>query len=120
MSYCRFSSDDYQCDVYTYADTMGGYTTHVAKTRPVLDGALPPPVPFSPENIEAYLARHQQVMAWVEHAERKPIGLPFDGESFNDPSASDAADRLQMLKDAGYNVPQHAIDALREEAEDED
>jgi hypothetical protein len=55
-------------------------------------------------------------MAWVEKAERKPIGLPHDGETFDDPTASDAADRLQMLKDSGYNVPQYAIDALREEA----
>lgn len=30
MSYCRFSSEDYQCDVYAYADVAGGYTIHVA------------------------------------------------------------------------------------------
>ena len=116
MSYCRFSNNDYQCDVYCYASVSGGYVTHVAGNRPVLDGTLPPPVPFEKENADAWMARHEAVMAWVEKAERKPIGLPYDGESFDDPAASDAADRLQMLKDAGYNVPQYAIDALREEA----
>ena len=116
MSYCRFSNDDYQCDVYCYEDVMGGFTTHVASNRPVLDVDLPPFVPFEKDQIDAWMARHNAVMAWVEKAERKPIGLPHDGERFNDPTAGDAADRLQMLKDAGYNVPQYAIDQLREEA----
>lgn len=115
MSYCRFSDDDFQCDVYCYADAYG-YTTHVASNRPVLDGTLPPPVDFTPESVESWMARHKRVMAWVENAERRPIGLAYDGESFSDPDAESAADRLQMLKDAGYNVPQHAIDALRAEA----
>ena len=116
MSYCRFSNNDYQCDVYCYASVSGGYVTHVASNRPILDGTLPPPVPWEKGNDDAWFARHEAVMAWMEKAERKPIGLPYDGESFDDPAASDAADRLQMLKDAGYNVPQYAIDALREEA----
>lgn len=30
MSYCRWSSDDFECDLYCYADVRGGYTTHVA------------------------------------------------------------------------------------------
>lgn len=116
MSYCRFSNDDYQCDVYCYASVSGGYVTHVASNRPILDGTLPPPVPWEKGNDDAWFARHEAVMAWMEKAERKPIGLPYDGESFDDTTASDAADRLQMLKTTGYNVPQYAIDLLREEA----
>ena len=27
MSYCRFSTDDFACDVYAYADVSGGFTT---------------------------------------------------------------------------------------------
>ncbi len=119
MSYCRFSSDDYQCDVYCYEDVSGGFTTHVAGSRPVLDGTLPPPVPFDRENIAAFMARHEKAMAWLERAELRDIDLPHAGECFNDPDAASAAARLQMLKDAGYNVPQYAIDALREEAADE-
>lgn len=98
---------------------MGGYTTHVASSRHVLDSALPPPVPFEKEHIEAWVERHNAVLAWVKNAEIKQIGLPYDGESFNDIDAASTADRLQMLKDIGYNVPQYAIDALREEAGDE-
>lgn len=118
MSYCRWSNDDFQCDIYCYEDVMGGYTTHVAGSRPVLDGTLPPPVPCDKEHADAWVARHRQVMEWVEKADRKQIGLPFDGESFNDPTAGATADRLQSLKDIGYNVPQYAIDRLREEAKE--
>ena len=114
MSYCRFSSDDYQCDVYCYEDSSGGFTTHVAGNRPLLDGTLPPVAPFS--DTAAWIERHEKVMRWVKTADRTKIGLPFDGEGFNDPTASGCADRLEWLRGLGYNVPQYAIDALREEA----
>lgn len=118
MSYCRWSSEDFQCAVYCYEDVAGGFTTHVAGIKPVLDVELPPPVPIEPGNFDAWFARQKAVMAWQETAKREPIGLPHDGESFNDPDAASAADRLQSLKDMGYNVPQYAIDALREEAKE--
>lgn len=51
----------------------------------------------------------------LKKAKYIPIGLPFDDQIFNDNTASEAADRLQMLKGVGYCVPQYAIDALREE-----
>lgn len=119
MSYCRFSDDDFQCNVYCYADEMGGYTTHVAVNCPVLDGTLPPRVPFDKDHVDAWFLRHKAAMAWVKKAARLPIGLPHDGACFNDPDAASAVGRLQMLKAAGYNVPQSAIDALFEEANDE-
>ena len=46
----------------------------------------------------------------------RKIGLPEDGETFNDATAGDCADRLEYLRALGYQVPQYAIDALREEA----
>jgi len=88
MSYCRWSSDNYQCDVYCYADVGGGYTTQVASRRRI-PGA----------------------------DEYQHIGLPYDGEMFNDPTPLAMAERLQMLAKAGYSVSQYAIDALLEEAE---
>ena len=35
MSYCRWSSDDFQCDVYVYESVAGGFVTHVAANRVV-------------------------------------------------------------------------------------
>jgi hypothetical protein len=115
MSYCRFSSDDCQCDVYCYEDVSGGWTTHVASKRVVFDVPLPPPVEYVP-HAEAFFARLEAVRDIVKLSKRVPIGLPYDGESFNDPTPGEAADRLEMLRDAGYRVPQSAIDMLREEA----
>lgn len=46
----------------------------------------------------------------------RKIGLPEDGETFNDGTAEECADRLEALRAIGYRVPQYAIDALREEA----
>lgn len=114
MSYCRFSSDDYQCDVYCYQDVCGGYTTHVAEYRFVFDEELPPPV--SIENAKDWVARYQKVSAMVKRSKRQRIGLPFDGKQFNEEDAEACAKRLQELKDLGYKVPQYAIDALKMDA----
>jgi hypothetical protein len=48
----------------------------------------------------------------------RQTGLPADGESFNDPTPTDCADRLEGLRAMGYRVPQYAIDALRSEVLD--
>lgn len=117
MSYCRFSSDDFQCDVYVYADCTGGWTTHVAGRRHVFKEPLPADV--SLENKEEWVKRYARVMELIDSAELVDIGLPFDGETFNDPTPGECADRLEILRAAGYNVPQYAIDQLRDEAFDE-
>lgn len=117
MSYCRWSSDDFQCDVYVYEDVMGGFTTHVAGMRKtLLKDQIPELVPFDQNNIEVWLGRENKVRELLEKIELKPIGLEHDGESFNDEDAESCAGRLIMLRDCGYNVPQYAIDALLEEA----
>jgi len=55
-------------------------------------------------------------MASLKLIPLQSIGLAHDGESFNDPTPTDCADRLEHLRAVGYKVPQGAIDALREEA----
>lgn len=59
------------------------------------------------------MARDKAVQAWLATAERKPIGLPHDGQTSQEPDEAAAADRLEALRAVGYNVPQAAIDALR-------
>ena len=116
MSYCRFSTDDFACDVYVYEDCGGGFTTHVAGNRVVPVEPLPAKVPFDKDHFAEWIARDRAVMAILERSPRTAIGLPHDGGSFNDPDAGACADRLESLKALGYNVPQFAIDALRQEA----
>jgi len=118
MAYCRWSSDDWSCDIYCYEDCWGGFTTHVAGNRVV--GDIPKTPPLTKASISDYMVAHKAQMAFLEMCQRKPLGLPHAGESFNDPDAASCADRLEELRVIGYNVPQYAIDALREEAEEED
>jgi hypothetical protein len=110
MSYCRWSSDDFQCDVYVY-DGGGGWTTHVAGNRPV--GAVPATPEPNSGNFQEFMAAHRAQMAFLETCERANITLPHAGESFHDDTPGECADRLDMLRALGYKVPQYAIDELR-------
>jgi len=116
MSYCRFSSDDFQCDVYVYESCLGGWEIHVAGSRYVFQEPLPPVIACTDENAEAFMARIRKVSDMVDQAGQEDIGLPCDGESFNERSPAECANRLIYLRELGYRVPQQAIDALLEEA----
>jgi hypothetical protein len=139
MSYCRFSSNNFWCDVYVYEDVNGGWTTHVASNRHVI-----PPIPVIPHSWwiigrydnetkrMVYPNRLVQFVAWVllrvymvsyrlhswsvRVIPRRKIGLPHDGARYNDDTPEGCALRLSVLREVGYKVPQYAIDALLDEA----
>lgn len=116
MSYCRWSSDNWRCDLYCYEDSQGGFTTHVAGRRIVGDIPKEPELKLiNGELPENFMAEHQAVMRFLDTAERQPIGLPFDGESFNDPDLESFLQRVTDLREVGYNVPDHVFDEIREE-----
>ena len=119
MSYCRWSSDDYQCDVYVYEDVSGGWTTHTAGRRFHFTTPLPEPVDFR-EDFKAWYLRDRQVGGMQGDPKHGHwIDLPDVGDDrFNDDTPGECADRLESLREAGFNVPQYAIDALREEAQE--
>lgn len=114
MSYCRFSTNDFQCDVYCYQDCDGGFTIHVASLRYVFSQPLPPPVDIS--DGAAWFARYRIVYEMVNAATQEPIGLTYDGETLRAHSAASCAVCLLTLRNMGYRVPQHAIDELLAEA----
>lgn len=115
MSYCRWSSDDFQCDFYVWEDCAGGYRAVVASNRRTPDEPFPPFVSYEEEGFDAWWGRKKKVDAMLEACERKSIGLPHDGENFWLDTPGECADKLVELRSCGYNVPQYAIDALREE-----
>jgi hypothetical protein len=117
MSYCRWSSDDFACDVYVYADIQGGYTIHVAGRRHVRK-PNPPSPPFSllKENIGEWQKQNTASGKDLDTIPLKKINGPFDGKSFNEPTPREAADKLREIQKAGYNVPQYVIDRLYGEA----
>lgn len=122
MSFCRWSSLDYQCDVYVFGSNRG-FETHVAGRRRVVpEGTFPPPLtvgPGDPEWPQQWVDRHNAVMAIMDDDRFAWVALPepVAGESYIDHTADECADRLERLRDDyGLIVPQDAVDALRQEA----
>lgn len=129
MSYCRWSSDDWQCDVYVWADCAGGYRTEVAGRRHTWDVPLPPPLPADMPIGEANSPeRHAWASAWVERRGAidallgdesnwhwTDLPAPAGGTAYWHDTADECADNLERLRGLGFNVPQSAIDSLRSE-----
>lgn len=119
MSYCRFSSDDWKCDIYAYESDMG-YEIHVAARRIV--GNVPtlpnPPEVSGQEWSAAYVAQS----AFIKTAQREPITLPHAGESFTCPDLESFEARLRMLRELGYNVPDYVFEEIAQDkaAEEKD
>jgi hypothetical protein len=130
VSYCRWSSDWGECDVYVYGDVSGGYTTHVAERR------LKKTVPDEVKAVKGFVESHRALCEWkeanlkgkrdkpdgpfwIDDSEFFPLRYvgPEAGESYNDPTPQECANRLRDLKAKGFNVPDYAIERLDAEAE---
>ena len=119
MSYCRWSSDNWKCDLYCYEDVNGGITTHVAAYRIVGDV---PEVPLSllkEGKTKEYYDAYKKQMDFLETAKREKIGLPYDGQSFNDPDHKSFLKRLLHLREVGYNFPDYVIEMVKEDIKGE-
>ncbi|MEV6897481.1 hypothetical protein [Amycolatopsis sp. NPDC051372] len=119
MSYCRWSTDDFQCDLYIYEDARGGWTIHVAGNRVAYTQPLPEPIELTDTNFDEWWARHKLVGEMVDRADRVPIELPHAGEAFNELTAGAAADRVRELRNLGYHCPDRVEQSLREEAQED-
>lgn len=119
MSYCRFSSNNGYCEVYVYADTNGGWTTHVAAYRRPLGAPPSPYETFLADgqnfDMEKYKRMEKAWYEWAEKNPRFPINHPEAGHSFNHGTPKECAVNLGRLRSEGFEVPQYAIDALLEE-----
>lgn len=116
MSYCRWSSNDFQCDLYIYEDVKGGFTTHVAGNRVIYKVDLPEPIQLTKDNAAEWAERHRKIMALLDDPdciERVPIDDENAGETFNDETAGECADRVESLIALGYRVPDYVVKDLR-------
>ena len=117
MSYCRWSSNNWDCDLYCYEDCGGGYTTHVGSARKV--GETPcPSVDIQlllDGKTDEYWAAYKAQNAWFDAARCVKIGLPQDGQSFNDATLGEFLDRVVWLRDMGYHVPEYVIEDIKAE-----
>lgn len=120
MSYCRWSSDDFQSDVYVYEDCRGPWVVHVAGRRHVISLSGLPEVPDREVVgfdawFEVWHERHELVSARIDKAETVPIDHPAAGESRYFDTPGEAADWLDELAATGLHVPDGVCDALRDE-----
>lgn len=118
MSYCRWSSDCGRSHVYVYQDYTDAYVIHVAAKKRV--GDIPDYPPLGSVSAEEFIVAYKHHHAVKRSLPLEPIGLKYDGKSFIEDTPGECADRLESLRAMGYNVPQYAIDALREEQQELD
>ena len=117
MSYCRWSSDNWKCDLYCYEYCEGGWTTHVASNRIV--GDVPQVLNLLTADRDEWVASHKAACAFLDTAEHQEIGLPYDGETFNDPTLEAFRDRLMHLRYLGYNFPNYMLQTIDDEIAEE-
>lgn len=121
VSFCRWSSDDFQCDAYVWADVTGGFRTEIAGRRPIIDRAALPtvPSPDDPDFGDRFVERHVALNAQLDaaHEANSYIDLPEPdgGRSYWHDSAAECAANLRRLQAAGFNIPDEAIAALDED-----
>ena len=120
MSYCRWSSMNWRCDLYIYENVAGCWTIHVASQR--VSGKLPPepllslPEPGAPEeDMKKWMRRYRKHRNALEVAPMVEIALPHAGETFNLPSPGECADKVEELIALGYLCPDYVVPELREE-----
>lgn len=112
--YCRFSSDDWRCDLWCYGDAETGWTTHVAGRRLAeVDAVHDDRRRAGPESD---MMRRMRLALVYGAAELVPIGGAFDGQSFVDRTVAQFHHRLLMLRSAGYRFPDSVINAAVREA----
>jgi hypothetical protein len=122
MSYCRWSSDHFNCDLYCYEDTAGGYTVHVAtcrlRTWVRLYNWLTDERVTIGNNIFrlARLRLTGFLPVWLTH---RRIGLPHDGATFHEEKITGFYVLVSYLWMIGYRVPEQVLLNLEKEMEAE-
>ena len=112
MSWCRFSSDSYRCDLYVY-ETEHDVVANVAAFRKKLgDGARFPDLSLPPEAFADACAKFFDAL---RDAETVPIGGPFDGDFREFGDFAEARKFVSECIDAGYRAPANLLSDMLEE-----
>lgn len=117
MSYCRFSSLNWGCDLLVF-DGATGITILVATHRYFSDTPCPPmdPLPagddpdFAKKVTSTMMAAYDAQKEWVAKARPVLIGLPYDGAEYHGLDREEAAEVLANLMAAGYRMPHYLIE----------
>lgn len=112
MSYCRFSSMDFTCDIYAY-ESNEGYVIHVAANRVVGDIPKTPNIFTTP--IEEYQKLYKAQLDFLETAEREYIDHPAAQQTFVLDTLEAFGDKLLELKKEGFIFPEHVFVQIENE-----
>lgn len=115
MSYCRWSTDNFGCDLYCY-ESRDGYVIHVAHIR-ILDTL--PDYPSVDLPYAEFMDEYNRYNAALDAARREPIDLPGAGESYTLSDLEEFAYKLRELRDIGYRFPDTVFEMIEEEMNDE-
>ena len=112
MSLCRFSSNNFQCDVYVYEGDFG-WTVKVARMHVVSE---PPPSALNPEEpgitVSEAVARLKAQSDWLQKASFSAIQHPAAGKVFDFGAPRECAEFLKSLKGSPIRVPEEVIARL--------
>ena len=121
MSYCRFSTDAFRCDVYAYADDKG-WAIHVAGRKrdvpadwrePLND--LLDPSRDAKESLAEYHRFYEQMdrLPWI------PLDVPSAGKTFHELSLPAFRARMLALRAEGLRFPDSVLEEIEEEEAEE-
>ena len=116
MSYCRFSTDDFNCDLYAY-ESDAEFVIRVAASRHVGDC---PSVDWdgfmaSRVNEQTIVDQQNAQIAWLRTCTREPIAIAGAGESFYEPDLAAFKARLLDLRSLGFRFPDEVLATVDEE-----
>jgi hypothetical protein len=117
MSYCRWSSDDFKCDLYIYQTAGNVYQIHVAGSHIAHIESIPP-LPDIRIYPEEYMEAYKKQSEFLEHAQYIPLNLPHAGKSFVEPTLQSLKTRLLELRNIGYRFPESVFERIEEEIKD--
>lgn len=108
MSICRWSDDDWKCDVYAY-DSGRGIEIHVAGFRYL--GDIPPAQHLIVQKKWNELSEAIRKQGeFLKNAQREKINGPYDGKSLHCVDMIEFREKMIMLREAGYRFPDHVLE----------
>lgn len=131
MSYARWSSDDFQSDVYIYGTSEGNLkqtALHIAGNRAIIDRSGLPEVKWPSDDewkamtegetalwSHDILKRNRALGDLLQECQREVIDHPLAGTTKYFDTTQECADYVEMLIAEGFNVPDGVVEALRED-----
>lgn len=118
MSYCRWSSMNWKCDLYCYYSVGDFYQTHVSSRRIVGDVPEAPLQLIIDRKIGEWIRRQEEASKYLDNCKRVNIGLEYDGCSFEDKTPEEFKQTLLMLREAGYIFPDYVLGEIEKEIDE--